>query len=198
MAAAAGIYHTNPQIVFLADDKNLGEFSDEFKNQLYLLEERPDNDQRSATNFGNSEDVKGTEKMLEKIGEENDHRVDQESWVRARLFDMFLSDWGRHEDQWRWATFKKNDYTIYKPIPRDRDQSYTKFDGFIVKKLAPSPALGYLTSFDYTIKDISNYNYQARHLDRRLANEPSRATWMDIAKDLQQKLTDSIIEFSVK
>ncbi|MEJ7673509.1 MAG: hypothetical protein WKF59_12575 [Chitinophagaceae bacterium] len=68
MAEAAGIYHTNPQIVFLADDKNLGEFSDEFKNQLYLLEERPDGDQRSATNFGNSEDVKGTEKMLEKIG----------------------------------------------------------------------------------------------------------------------------------
>ncbi|HEV8079747.1 MAG TPA: hypothetical protein VGP43_03475, partial [Chitinophagaceae bacterium] len=111
MAEAAGIYHTNPQIVLLADDKNLGEFSDEFKNQLYLLEERPDGDQRSAPNFGNSEDVKGTEKMLEKIGKENDHRVDQESWVRARLFDMFLSDWGRHEDQWRWATFKKNDYT---------------------------------------------------------------------------------------
>ncbi len=198
MADAAKISHTNPLLVFVGDDKKLGEYKDEFANQLYLLEERPDGDQRNATNFGNSEDVKGTEKMLEKIGKENDHRVDQESWVRARLFDMFLSDWGRHEDQWRWATFKKNDYTIYKPIPRDRDQSYTKFDGLLVGLLAPSAALGYLPSFDYTIKDVSKYNYQARHLDRRLANEPSRTTWITIAKDIQQSLTNSIIENAVK
>lgn len=198
MAEAAKIYHTNPSLVFLPGDKKLGEFNEEFSNQLYLLEERPDGDQRKASNFGNSEDVVETEKMMEKITDENVHRVDQAAWVRARLFDMFVGDWGRHEDQWRWATFKNNDLTIYKPIPRDRDQTFTKYDGLIVSKLAASSTVGYLSSFDHTIKDVNKYNYQARHLDRRLANEPSRQTWIDIANDLQQLLTDAIIENSVK
>lgn len=198
MAEAAKIYHTNPKLVFLPDDKKLGEFNEEFSNQLYLLEERPDSNQRDAPWFGNSEDVIGTEKMMEKVSEENSFRVDQEAWIRARLFDMFLSDWGRHEDQWRWATFKQNDLTIYKPVPRDRDQSYTLFDGLLVRMLAPSAAVGYLQSFDYTIKDIYKYNYQARHLDRRFANEPSLQTWVATAKDLQQLLTDAVIENSVR
>src|SRR5215212_5232611 len=64
MAEAAKIYHTNPRLVFLPDDKKLGEFNEEFSNQLYLLEERPDGDQRNAPYFGNSEDVIGTEKMM--------------------------------------------------------------------------------------------------------------------------------------
>ena len=132
LAEAAKIFHTNPQIVFLPDQKGLGEYRAEFANQLYLFEERPDGFQGNAANFGNSEDVDGTEKMMRKIYEENDHRVDQEAFIRARLFDMFLSDWGRHEDQWRWATFEENGNKIYRPIPRDRDQAYTKFDGLLV------------------------------------------------------------------
>ena len=198
MAEAAKIYHTNPRLVFLPGDKKLGEFNDEFSNQLFLLEERPDGDQRDAPYFGNSEDVIGTEKMMDTISAENTFRIDQQAWIRARLFDMFLSDWGRHEDQWRWATFKQNDLTIYKPIPRDRDQSYTIFDGLLVRMLAPSAAAGYLQSFDYTIKDINKYNYQARHLDRRLANEVPRQTWISTAKDLQQLLTDAVIENAIK
>ncbi|HUS02149.1 MAG TPA: hypothetical protein VMY77_10505, partial [Chitinophagaceae bacterium] len=198
MAEAAKIYHTKPRLVFLPADNKLGEFKEEFSNQLYLFEERPDGDQRMAGNFGNSEDVIGTEKMMEDILEKSDHRVDQQAWLRARLFDIFVGDWGRHEDQWRWATFKQGDATIYKPIPRDRDQTYTRFDGLIVRLLAPSAAVGYLQSFDYTIKDISKYNYQARHLDRRFLNEPSREMWLATAKDLQQLLTDAVIESSVK
>ncbi|MDB5223106.1 MAG: hypothetical protein JWN83_1773 [Chitinophagaceae bacterium] len=198
MAEAAKIYHTNPQLIFLPQQPKLGEFNTEYSNQLYLLEERPDDDQSDAPHFGNSKDVKSTEKMMEEISGENSHRVDQETLLRARLFDMFLSDWSRHEDQWRWATFKQNDLTIYKPIPRDRDQSYTKYDGLLVRMLAPSAAVGYLQSFDYTIKDINKYNFQARHLDRRFLNEPSRNTWIAIAKELQQLLTDLVIESSVK
>ncbi|HUS03489.1 MAG TPA: hypothetical protein VMY77_17235, partial [Chitinophagaceae bacterium] len=198
MADAAKIFHTNPKLVFLPDDKTGSEFNDEYKNQLYLLEERPDGDQRDADYFGNAEDVIGTEKMMEKISGDNNSYVDQQAWLRARLFDIFLSDWSRHEDQWRWATFKQNDLTVFKPIPRDRDQSYTKFDGLIVRMVAPSAAVGYLPSFDYTIKDINKFNYQARYLDRRFLTEPSRETWIATAKDLQQLLTDAVIENSVK
>ena len=198
MAEAAGVYHTNPQIVFLPDQLALDTFRSDFKDQLYLFEERADGFQGDADNFGNSEDVDGTEKMLKKIKEENDHRVDQVSFIRARLFDMFLSDWGRHEDQWRWATFEENGTKVYRPIPRDRDQAFTKFDGLMVGVGSKAGNLAYLQSVDYTIKNIRGYNFQARHLDRLLANEPSLEVWTSIAKDLQQRLTDNLITASMK
>lgn len=197
LAEAAKVYHTNPQIIFLKGSPTLGEFREEFQNHLYLLEERPDGFQGNAANFGNSEDVDGTEKMLRKLREENDHFVDQHAFVRARLFDMFLSDWGRHEDQWRWATFKEEGNKIYRPIPRDRDQAFTKFDGALVGFGTRAAQLTYLQSVDYTIKDITGYNFQARHLDRLLANETMSSTWDSIAKELQQSLTDDIIERSI-
>ena len=46
LARAAGVYHANPRLVYLADDPGLGEFRAGFANALYLLEERPDGDQR--------------------------------------------------------------------------------------------------------------------------------------------------------
>jgi hypothetical protein len=197
MAQAAGIFHTNPRLIFLPHQDKLGEYNEEFGDQLYLLEERPDGDQRDAPWFGNAEDVIGTDKMMENILADNKFQVDQRSLVRARLFDMFLSDWGRHEDQWRWAEYKKDNIILYKPIPRDRDQAYTKFDGLIVGMLAPSAATGYLQSFDHAIKDINTYNYLARHLDRRFANEIPLSTWTSIAKELQQALTDAVIENAI-
>jgi hypothetical protein len=198
MAQAAGIFHTNPRLIFLPKQNKLGEYNEEFGDQLYLLEERPDGDQRDAPWFGNAEDVIGTDKMMENILADNKYKVDQNSFVRARLFDMFLSDWGRHEDQWRWAEFKKDNLTIYKPIPRDRDQAYTKFDGLIVGMLAPSAATGYLQSFDHAIKDINTYNYLARHLDRRFLNEIPLSTWIATAKELQNALTDAVIEKAIR
>ncbi|HTM93941.1 MAG TPA: hypothetical protein VL095_16080, partial [Flavisolibacter sp.] len=155
-------------------------------------------DQSDAPNFGYSEDVKGTEKMYEKIRSENDHRVDQKAFVRARLFDMFMGDWGRHDDQWRWAEFDSADYKIYKPIPRDRDQAYTQFDGFLLKKISGIEELETLQTFEGRIKNVKKYNFPARYIDRQLTNEVPKQTWIDIAKELQQKLTDNIIELSVK
>jgi hypothetical protein len=35
---------------------------------------------------------------------------------------MLLGDWDRHEDQWRWSEFEKeNGEHYFRPIPRDRD-----------------------------------------------------------------------------
>ena len=197
LAEQAGVYHTNPVIVFLPTTKSLGEYDKDFANKLYLFEERPDGDWSKAPFFGKSEKIVGTENILEKVLEDNDNIVDQEAYVRARLFDMFIGDWGRHEDQWRWAKFDVEKLNVYRPIPRDRDQTYTLFDGLLVGMGAGSPQVGFLQSFDYTIKDLKKYNYQARHLDRRFANEPSLDTWIKIAGDLKDKLADTAIEHAI-
>ncbi|MCW3073758.1 MAG: hypothetical protein JWP69_827 [Flaviaesturariibacter sp.] len=198
LAEAAQIFHTNPQIVLVPQSSRLGTFNAVFANMLCLFEERPDDDQSDAANFGYSKEVVNTAKMQENILEKNNHKVDQRAFVRARLFDIFIGDWSRHEDQWRWAKFKEGEQTIYRPIPRDRDQVYTLFDG-IIPYVATSPEeLEHLSSFKKKIKNIKKYNFSARYIDRRLLNELPKETWISEAEKLQVLLTDEIIERSVR
>ncbi|HZI53705.1 MAG TPA: hypothetical protein VFD56_08385, partial [Chitinophagaceae bacterium] len=198
MAEAAGIYHTNPQIFFIPEQPALDSFNKDFGNQLYLFEQRPDENWETAPNFGNSKKIIGTEKLFSELLEDHDHIVDQLAFVRARLFDFLIGDWGRHEDQWRWASFKNGDQKVYKPVPRDRDQAYTKFDGKWLRPAISVAGVDHLQSFDSTISDITTFNFPARYLDRRFANEPSLNQWLDIAKDLQEKITDDVIREAIK
>jgi hypothetical protein len=194
MIEATGIYHTNPQVVFVPDQKSLGDYNKKFGNQLYLFEERPDGNQENAPNFGNSKNVIGTDKVYEKIYQDNDNHIDQRAFAKARLFDMFIGDWGRHADQWRWAKFDQGDQNIYRPIPRDRDQAYTRFDG-VFPGLATS-VLGatWLESFNYHMKNEKRFNTPGRPLDRQFTNELTKQDWIDIANELQKQLTDEVIE----
>lgn len=197
MIQATGIYHTNPTIVFVPEQTALGEFNKKYGNQLYLFEERPDSSQQDMASFGYAKNVIGTEKLYEHIYGDNDDHVDQKAFAKARLFDMFIGDWGRHADQWRWAQFKNEKETIYKPIPRDRDQAYVLFDGFY-------PWIGthliggtFLENFDGHLDNVANFNQPGRPLDRYFLNELSEEEWITIAKELQVSLTDSVIEFGI-
>ena len=197
MIEAAGVYHTNPRIFFVPYTPILDSFNKDFANTLCLIEERPDDNQEDAPHFGYSSKLRSTEKMYEKIRDDNEKRVDQNAFVRARLFDMFLGDWGRHDDQWRWAEFDSAGFTIYRPVPRDRDQAYTKFDGFLIKKIIGNESLEHLQTFSHKIRNVKKYNFPARYIDRQLTNEVSRQTWKDIAKELQNDLNDNVIESAI-
>jgi len=198
MMEVAGIYHTNPQIIYVPKQARLGSYSEEYGDMLYLFEQRPDEDWSDAPNFGNSKKIIGTDKLLEKLYEKNSNQVDQLAFIRARLFDFLIGDWGRHEDQWRWAEAKDGKKNIYSPIPRDRDQAYTKFDGNMVTLLFGAAGFDHLQSFDKTITDITSYNFPARNLDRFMTNELSKQQWEAIARELQQKLTDAVIENAIR
>ncbi|HEY1115331.1 MAG TPA: hypothetical protein VGE66_17285, partial [Chitinophagaceae bacterium] len=198
MAEAAGIYHARPQIVFVPRQAALDSFNNDFGDALYILEERPDGNQSGTPHFGASKEVISTVELFNRLSLSHTNVVDQQSFARARLFDMFLGDWGRHEDQWRWAAFEQEGEVLYKPIPRDRDQVYTLFDGLLVSLATSADPLENLQSFDSTIKDMEEYNAQARHLDRRLTNRLSWQDWQAIATDLKQSLPDSVIESAVR
>ncbi len=198
LAEAAGIMHTNPKIYFIPHQKALEPFNDSIPEALYLFEQRPDEDWSTAANFGFSKNIVGTEKMLRKILEENDHRINQLSFAKARLFDMLIGDWGRHDDQWRWAEFKKDGDLVYEPVPRDRDNAFTKMDGSMVKLILSVAGAKHMQDFKYEIKDVPGFNYTAKDLDHHLLNEVSFEEWQKIAKDMQANLTDKVIEDAVK
>lgn len=198
MAKAAGIYHTEPVIRYVPKQAALDTFNDQFGDDLYILEQRPDENWEEADNLANSVNIISTEKFLSKLLEDNDNLINQEQYVKARLFDMFIGDWGRHEDQWRWAKTEQGDKNIYQPIPRDRDQAYTKFDGKLLRLVISSAGLKHMEGFNNDIKDVRTFNFPARNLDRRMANAAGLEVWTNAAKELQNALTDEVIEFSIR
>lgn len=197
LAAAANIYHSNPKLYFVPAQPALKEFNDSFANAMYTFEQRADEDWSTAPNFGNSKNIVGTEKMLEKILKDNDNTVDQQAFVKARLFDMLIGDWGRHDDQWRWASFEDGKKTVYVPVPRDRDNAFSVFDGKLLKVLLKVAHAAHMQSFDYKIKDVNAFNYPARNLDRHLLTSLTLQQWLKAAHELQAAITNSVIDEAV-
>jgi len=198
MAEVAGVHHTVPHIAYVPSQTKLDSFNYQFGNTLYFLEQRPHGNWEGASNFGNATNIIGTEEVLEKILSDHDNLVDQRAFVRARLFDMFIGDWGRFEGKWRWGLVETENGNIYAPIPINRDQAYSKFDGAFLKAAMKLAGINYIQNFSGNIKDIKRFNYLARNLDRKFAIELTQEEWINIAKDLQSKLTDEVIEASIR
>jgi hypothetical protein len=131
LAEAAGIFHTTPKLVYVTKSPRLGEFGPFFDSTLCLLEERPSGSEEDNAAYNFSKKILNTEKVFEKVLSNSSFEVDQKAFLKARLFDMLIGDWDRHEDQWLWASFEKENKTIFQPIPRDRDQAFSKMDGVI-------------------------------------------------------------------
>ncbi len=198
LADAVGVYHTNPKLVYLPDDPALGVYQDEYANGLYLFEERPMKKFDDLYSFGYPEDIVGTDDLIEEILENNESYVDQNFVLRSRLFDMWIGDWDRHEDQWRWAEFEgKGKNKFYRPIPRDRDQAFFYNDGSLIKYGTRQPSLAKFQGFNYTIRDIKGFNYNARYFDRMFLTEPDWKKWEQTTEFLQHHLTDSLIENTI-
>ena len=112
LADAAGVPYGKVKLVYIPDDPRLGEYQKSFANLLALFEERlPE-----SVNKGYS-----TDEVADKLKEDNDDNVDQHALLRARILDMFVMDFDRHEDQWQWGAIDKIKGKTYFPIPRDRD-----------------------------------------------------------------------------
>ncbi|WKX76414.1 hypothetical protein [Zobellia laminariae] len=136
LSSAVGVNHTNPVLYYIPKQKVLGSFNDDFGDELYMIEEHVGDTQIESESFGTPEDILSTADVLQEINKSGKAVVDEPSYIRARLFDMLLGDWDRHEDQWRWALYKNEDGTEYcSPIPRDRDQAFSKYDGTLISTL---------------------------------------------------------------
>ena len=193
LAEAAGIYHSKPEMFYIEKSARLGEFNEKFSGTVCLLEERPRGNDEEEAAFGNSKNIINTQRLLEKVFANGDHQVDEKAFLKARLFDMWIGDWDRHEDQWLWASFKEDGKTLYKPIPRDRDQAFSKMDGLIPSIATSKWAVRKVQGFDYRIKDVNGMNTNGGHLDRNFTTRLSLKDWLRTVEELQAALTDDAI-----
>lgn len=188
-AKALGISHTNPRIVYMPDDPDLGIYRDDFRNTVLLMEEREPYDTVSTIS---------TDKLQEKLEEDNDNSIDQRIVLRARLLDWLLGDWDRHEDQWRWEKKKSGNQTVYTPVPRDRDNVYYNTTGVLPWLVTHQYLMSRLQGFHESIRDINGFNFNSRYFDRYFLNGLTEEDWSREVAFVQQTITDDLIRRAVR
>jgi hypothetical protein len=197
-AEAAEIYYTEPQLVYVPKDSILGDYLNEFGGMFCILEIHPDDDMSEFENFGNSKKVLNYHQAIKKLEDNSKNQVDVDFIIRSRLLDLFLGDWDRHDDQWRWATFKEKDKTIFRPIPRDRDQVFFQFDGAIMKIANRKWLLRKFQNFEEDIRDVAGLSFNARYFDRYFLINADWSVWEKQAMKLQSLISDEVIESAIK
>jgi hypothetical protein len=188
LAQAAGIPHTKPELVWIPADTAFGGYETDFANTLCLFEERePGINGKSYS----------TAKVLENLLEDNDNRIDQQAVLKARLFDMFICDWDRHEDQWRWGAVKTEKGKTYYPVPRDRDQAFFINNGFITGLAAAPHLVPSVQGMRKKYRNINSFNFSTRYFDRNFLNGLNESDWKHAAENMLAALTGKVIDEAV-
>lgn len=187
---AAGVLHATARYYVMPDHPFLGQYRERFRGRLGMMEERP------TDGFGGSRDVQGSEDFRKKIEDGPGDRVDAHAFLTARLMDVYLGDWDRHWDQWRWARFDEGGVHWWRPIPRDRDNTFNDNHGLIAsvsRGFAPI-----VVQFGPEYDDVFRYAVHPAELDRLLLASLPRAAWDSTARYLRSRLTDAVIDSAVR
>ena len=183
---SAGVLHVTPTLVVMPDDPDLGEFRADFAGLLGYVEEKP------GDGFRGSPEVTDSDELLDSLSASPAHQTDARAFLRARLMDQLMGDWDRHRDQWRWAATRQGERTVWRPIPRDRDQAFVRYDGLLLKlarQVHPK-----LVIFGPTYPSLIGLTWNGRDLDRRLLGGLDGAAFDSVAADLVARLSDAAID----
>jgi hypothetical protein len=193
LSKAIGLRTTEPKLYFLPKQNKLEVYNKDFGGAFYYISEKPQTAFKNNNEFGNAISIITTDEMLHLIRTDKNHVVDQENYIRARLFDMLLGDWDREANKWQWGVYVEKNKTIYRPISTQRDQAFAKYDGAFLGLLKSIPAMGQMHSYSYNLKNIKDFNQQAYALDLALLADADEKSWLKQAEFIQQNLSNDLI-----
>ncbi len=188
-----GVLQPAPRLVVMPDVPALGEFRERFAGLLGTFSEFPSPGPDGAPGtYGATEIYDGFE-AIELLAASPETQIDDRALLKARLMDVLLGDWDRHIGQWRFARIEGEDRL--QPISEDRDQAFSRYEG-----LAMTFARDREPKFDRfhgEYQGLEGLTWNARSVDRRFLSGLDRATWLEVAREIQSELADSTIEAAV-
>ncbi|MEB8328620.1 metallophosphoesterase [Flavobacteriaceae bacterium KMM 6897] len=198
LSDAVGVLHTNPVLYYVPKQKALADFNEGFGDELYMIEEHVGDGHGDLKSFGYADKVESTDDLFEKLRRDEEYMLDEASYLRARLFDMVIGDWDRHSDQWRWAEIedKATGKTIFKAIPRDRDQVFSIMGDGALMGLATRvfPPLKLMEGFHENVRNVRGFNTNPYPLDMALLTETTKSQWEKEVAYIQEHLTPEVID----
>jgi hypothetical protein len=194
---AVGVLHVTPTLVVIPDDARLGEFRADYGGMLALFEERPDDPPAGSPGFAGALEVVQTDRLFEIMEEEPGQRLATDELLRARLVDLIVGDRDRSTNNHLFARFDEpGGRSLWRPIPRDRDQAFVQFDGFL-KGLARYYDRR-LVRFGAEYPNVFGLTRNAWDIDRTFLVAMRRAEWDAIVSDVRTRLTDAVIDDAVR
>lgn len=181
------IRHSSPHLFYIPKQKTLKNFNADFGDELYYLEDRP------METEDNPNKVLGTDEVIANLAKDEKYKMNENSWIRERLFDMLIGDWDRHQDQWKFEEKKENGNVMYSPIPKDRDQAFSKYDGLVMSLIMRIPNLRHMQTFNDKIRNIKWFNREPYPLDLAFTKNSDKENWIDEARFIQENLTENDI-----
>ncbi|HTF27347.1 MAG TPA: hypothetical protein VK625_00805, partial [Flavitalea sp.] len=187
LAAAVGVPHANPVIGVVVSDPALGEYNKIFSNLVCLMEEREPT--------GHSDN---TLKMEVELIKNYHNRLDGEEFLKARMLDLLLGDWDRHEDQWRFTDTVVGANRIYTGVPRDRDQVFHLAEGVFPSIASRSWLDPTLDHFEGDIPRVRYSLFKTRFIKQFPDAQISYDRWMQLANEFAKAETDQVLESALK
>lgn len=191
------VLHTQPELLVLPDDPRLGEFREQFAGMLVLFEERPDElPENGGPGFAGSNRIVQIENLFDDLEDDPGDHVAAEELLRSRLVDVLVGDRDRSINNHLWARFDEpGGGHLWRPIPRDRDQAFVRFDG--AAKTLGRIYDNRLVSFGDEYPDMEGLTRVAWDIDRHLLVGIERERWDAIVRDVRDRLTDAVISEAV-
>lgn len=189
LAVAGGILAPHPKLYYVPDSEALGPYRKDMAGKVCFLEER--------NPIPNLDDTEDTEDLIEKKIEEHDNLVLQRQVLKARLLDMLIADWDRHEDQWAWGELDSAGSNYYYAIPRDRDQAFF-ISGGLIPRLGKLFGMRHINHFKDDSRNIKDLSFKSWNFDKMFLNDLDAAEWEHIINEMVSKWNDRVIEDAVK
>jgi len=188
LARAAGL-NTNPSRIFYLPENSTTDTiatGSRIQDKLVVVIDVPD--------IHTQKNILTTNEMLAELQKDKSYVVDQDLYIRERVFDMLIGDWNKIPENWNWLAIQQNDHTIYKPLVIDRSHAFIKVDGVMFKQLLNVLTLGFIFDYDKQIKNIKKFNKLGYALDEAITAQSTKESWIAQANYLKSVLTDQEIE----
>ena len=194
LAHAVGVLDVDSRLVVMPDDPSLGEFQKEFAGVLGVFMEYPGSVSDTNPGFLSSTEIIGHPAIWQRLNERPELRVDSRAFLRARLLDILIGDWDRHRKQWRWARIPGE--RGLQPIPEDRDQAFSDYEG-VAMGMARMRGATFL-KFEKKYPSVNALTIDGWDVDRYLLTDIEKPEWMRIAREVQSRVTDEVIENALR
>jgi hypothetical protein len=187
---AAGILGTDQRLMVMPDDPALGEFRKDFAGVVGQVYEFPTARSGQSPGFLGATEILNHREFYQRMEASPKDRPDARALLKARLLDILIGDWDRHRDQWRWAKFP--DKASWQPIPEDRDQAFSRYEGLVL--VLARPRVPILQNYGATYAGMRGLTWNGWEQDRQVLSGLERPVWREVAAELKSQITNEVIE----
>jgi hypothetical protein len=187
LTPSIGLHYPEHRLFLFPYKEALGKYNQRMAGRLVML--APPREQWIAEEYGRAK-VLDTDEMLRL---RTKYPVDTAIYLRTRLFDLLISDWDRHEGNWKWILSMENGNSRIIPLAVDRDMAFYNYGDGLINRFAALFA-DIFASFRPDYQHLDGLTEQAEELDAMFLKGVPRERFLHEAAFIQQKLNATIID----